>query len=105
MTARAARPVLPAGTDPGTLPVSALAGVGPALFGRSTRAALEQGARYTAAAAVDRAVEEARALLHRSPLVVITGGGARELRPLIRSESREVPDLVLWGLAVWAREG
>ena len=80
-------------------------GAGPALFGRSTRAALEQGARYTAAAAVDRAVEEARALLHRSPLVVITGGGARELRPLIRSESREVPDLVLWGLAVWAREG
>ncbi len=81
------------------------AGAGPALFGRSTRAALEQGARYAAAAAVDRAVLEARTLLHRVPLVVLTGGGAAELRPLIRSASREVPDLVLWGLAVWAREG
>jgi type III pantothenate kinase len=81
------------------------AGTGPALFGRSTRAALEQGARYTAASAVDRAVLEARTLLRRAPLVVLTGGGAGELRPLIRSASREVPDLVLWGLAVWAREG
>ena len=80
-------------------------GSGPALFGRSTRAALEQGARYAAAAAVDRAVLEARALLGRPPLVVLTGGGARELRPLIRSASRDIPDLVLWGLAVWAREG
>lgn len=80
-------------------------GSGPALFGRSTRAALEQGARYAAAAAVDRAVLEARALLGRTPLVLLTGGGAGELRPLIRSASREIPDLVLWGLAVWAREG
>lgn len=80
-------------------------GSGPALFARSTRAALEQGARYAAAAAVDRAVLEARALLRRTPLVVLTGGGARALRPLIRSASREIPDLVLRGLAVWAREG
>jgi type III pantothenate kinase len=80
-------------------------GSGPALFGRSTRAALEQGARYAAAAAVDRAVLEARVLLGRTPLVLLTGGGGGELRPLIRSTSREIPDLVLWGLAVWAREG
>ena len=76
-----------------------------ALFARSTRAALEQGARYAAAAAVDRAVEEARAVVGRAPLVVLTGGGAADLRPLIRSASLEVADLVLWGLAVWAREG
>ena len=76
-----------------------------ALFARSTRSALEQGARYAAAAAVDRAVEEARAVVGRAPLVVLTGGGAADLRPLIRSASLEVADLVLWGLAVWAREG
>ena len=76
-----------------------------ALFARSTRSALEQGARYAAAATVDRAVEEAHALVGRAPLVVLTGGGAAELRPLIRSASLEVADLVLWGLAVWAREG
>lgn len=80
-------------------------GTGAALFGRSTRAALEQGARYAAAAAVDRAVSEARALLGRTPRVVLTGGGAGELRSLIRATSHEVPDLVLLGLAVWAREG
>jgi type III pantothenate kinase len=76
-----------------------------ALFARSTRSALEQGARYAAAATVDRAVEEARGVMGRAPLVVLTGGGAADLRPLIRSASLEVADLVLWGLAVWAREG
>lgn len=80
-------------------------GAGPALFGRSTRAALEQGALHTAAAAVDRAVSEARALLGRTPRVVVTGGGVRNVLPLIHSATLEVPDLVLWGLAVWAREG
>ncbi len=77
----------------------------PALFGRSTRAAVELGAVYAAAAAVDRAVLEARALLGRTPRVVLTGGGVRDVQPLIRGTSIEIPDLVLWGLAVWAQEG
>ena len=77
-------------------------GRGPALFGRSTRAAVEQGARYAAAAAVDRAVSEARALVGRTPKLVMTGGGAPGLRPLIRTKSLLVPDLVLEGLAAWA---
>ncbi|HEX4676761.1 MAG TPA: type III pantothenate kinase, partial [Steroidobacteraceae bacterium] len=45
------------------------AGGGNSLFGRSTRAALVQGSRYAAAALIDRAVGEARALVRgRSPL-------------------------------------
>ena len=76
-------------------------GRGRALFGRSTRAAVEQGARFAAAAAVDRAVSEARAVVGRTPALVLTGGGASGLRPLIRSPSLIVPDLVLEGLAVW----
>lgn len=76
-------------------------GKGRALFGRSTRAAVEEGARYAAAAAVDRAVSEASELIGREPQLVLTGGGARELRPLIRSASVLVPDLVLEGLAAW----
>lgn len=76
-------------------------GRGPALFGRSTRAAVEQGARYAAAAAVDRAVSEARALVGRTPKLILTGGGAPALRPLIRSASLLAPDLVLEGLAAW----
>lgn len=76
-------------------------GRGTALFGRSTRAAVEQGARYAAAAAVDRAVSEARAVVDQTPELVMTGGGARALRPLIRTVSLLVPDLVLEGLAAW----
>jgi type III pantothenate kinase len=76
-------------------------GRGHTLFGRSTRAAVEQGARFAAAAAVDRAVSEARGLVGRAPEVVLTGGGASALRPLIRSASVLVPDLVLEGLAAW----
>lgn len=80
-------------------------GRGHALFGRSTRAAVEQGARFAAAAAVDRAVSEARELVGRTPELVLTGGGALALRPLIRSASLLVPDLVLEGLAAWCVAG
>lgn len=76
-------------------------GKGPALFGRSTRAAVEQGARFAAAAAVDRAVSEARVLVGQRPALVLTGGGASGLRPLIHTPSLLVPDLVLEGLAAW----
>lgn len=76
-------------------------GRGPALFGRSTRAAVEQGARFAAAAAVDRAVSEAHALVGRKPELILTGGGASGLRPLIWRSSLLVPDLVLEGLAAW----
>ena len=70
------------------------------LFGRSTRAAIVQGSRYAAAATIDRAVEEASALLGRRPLVVLTGGEAQAVRPLVRSSCVRVPDLVLRGLVV-----
>ncbi len=73
------------------------------LFARSTRAGVVQGARYAAAALVDRAGEEGRALLGRKPLVVLTGGAAAAIRPLLKSPCVGVPDLVLRGLAVLAR--
>jgi len=75
-------------------------GVG--LFGRSTRAAVMQGARYAAAALIDRAAREAEALLGRRPLVVLTGGEAPGVRTLVVSPCVGVPDLVLRGLAVLA---
>lgn len=76
-------------------------GRGRALFGRSTRAGVEQGARFAAAATVDRAIAEARALLGRTPQLVLTGGGAPGLMPLMHSSHVLVPDLVLEGLAAW----
>lgn len=80
-------------------------GRGPALFARSTRSAVEQGARFAAAATVERAVREARLLLGRAPRVLLTGGAARDLQPLIGVQSLLLPDLVLQGLAVWAAKG
>jgi type III pantothenate kinase len=74
------------------------------LFARSTRAAIEQGSRYAAAAVIDRAVDEARKLVGRAPLVILTGGGAQAIRPLVRARHRFVPDLVLRGLAVIAAD-
>jgi len=76
------------------------AGGGTGLFGRSTRAGVIQGARYAAAALIDRAVAEAVMLVGRRPLVVVTGGGAGVVRPLLQSPCVGVPDLVLRGLAV-----
>lgn len=72
------------------------------LFARSTRSAIGEGARYAAAAVADRAVLEARSLVGRSPLVLLTGGAAPEIARLIRTRHRYVPDLVLQGLAVIA---
>ena len=76
---------------------------GAALFGRSTREAIELGSRYAAAALIDRAVAEARPLVGRRPLVVLTGGAAPTVRPLLQSLHVGVPDLVLRGLAVLAQ--
>ena len=72
------------------------------LFGRSTRAAIVQGSRYAAAATIDRAVEEAQLLLGRRPLVVMTGGQAAAVRPLVHASCVAIPDLVLRGLAALA---
>jgi type III pantothenate kinase len=72
------------------------------VFARSTRAGIEQGAVFAAAALIDRAAEEARVLLGRKPLIVLTGGQAARVRPLLSSAAVTVPDLVLRGLAVLA---
>lgn len=73
---------------------------GKALLGRSTKSAIVQGSRYAAAALIDRAVEEARSLVGREPLVLLMGGDAAAVRPLVTSACLGVPDLVLRGLTV-----
>jgi type III pantothenate kinase len=74
------------------------------LFARTTRMAIGQGSLYAAAAVVDRAIEEAQHQLGSRPLVLLTGGGAAAIRPLIRNTAVSLPDLVLHGLAVWAQQ-
>jgi type III pantothenate kinase len=73
------------------------------LFAADTARALDAGARYAAAALIDRAVREAQGVLGRRPLVLLTGGAAGGLRTHIESVLRPVPDLVLRGLALLAR--
>jgi type III pantothenate kinase len=74
------------------------------MFAKTTRNAIAEGARYTAAAVIDRAIEEARIQLGSRPLVLLTGGGSADIKSLIRSTAVSLSDLVLHGLAVWARE-
>jgi len=72
------------------------------LFARSTRTAIGQGAAYAVAAVIDRAMQEARVQIGRRPKLLLTGGGATSIVPLLRHSCVRVPDLVLQGLAVWA---
>ena len=72
------------------------------LFARSTKSAIRRGALHAVAAAVDRAVAQARELLGTEPVVLLSGGGAAELAPLIDSRHIEVADLVLRGIAAHA---
>ena len=72
------------------------------LFAADTASALAAGSQFTAAAFIDRAVDEAARTLGSRPLLLLSGGGAAGLRRHLRSRAREVPDLVLRGLAVLA---
>jgi type III pantothenate kinase len=74
------------------------------IFARTTREAIEEGALLAAAAAVDRGIDEARRAVGHSPVVLLTGGGAKSVAPLIQRPYWSVPDLVLQGLAVLANE-
>lgn len=71
-------------------------------FARSTRAAVEAGALYACAAAIDRWALESSPPLRRAPLVVLSGGGAPYLKALVRTPCVVVADLTLRGVAVLA---
>ncbi|GEM_PF-92007 len=75
---------------------------GASLFACNTAAAIEQGALQAVAGAVDRAIAASRAQLGEAPVVILTGGGAAELRRLLCVRLIEAPDLVLRGIALHA---
>lgn len=76
---------------------------GARLFAGNTASAIAAGARYAAAALIERAALEAARDLGSRPVLLITGGGAADIGKRVRVASRQVPDLVLHGLAVFAR--
>jgi type III pantothenate kinase len=75
---------------------------GAALFGRSTRAGLHAGSTLACTALIERAMTEARAVLGVRPTLLLAGGGAVAVGPLLRVPYRRVDHLVLHGLALLA---
>jgi type III pantothenate kinase len=73
-----------------------------ALFADNTRDAIQRGCQLAVASLVDRSVAEVRRQLDETPAVVLTGGGAAALEPLLESPAMVVADLVLQGLALVA---
>lgn len=74
-----------------------------AVFTRNTRQALTQGARLACAALIERAVTEARQRLGKVPRLLLSGGAANEVAPLLSVSWQRNPEPVLSGLAVIAR--
>jgi type III pantothenate kinase len=73
------------------------------LFSTDTASALAAGSMFAAAAFIDRAFVEAQRELKGRPLLILTGGAAPALRRYLKSPARFVPDLVLRGLAEFAK--
>jgi type III pantothenate kinase len=65
----------------------------------NTRDAIERGCATCVAAFADRVVDDVGRQLGARPALWVTGGGAGEVLPLLRSPARWAPDLVLRGLA------
>jgi type III pantothenate kinase len=79
-----------------------LTGVSPSMFAHDTQTGLRAGARHACAAAIEHARTEAGQQLGRRPRLVLAGGAAEAVAPLLRSPYRQENDLVLRGLAVIA---
>jgi type III pantothenate kinase len=70
-------------------------------FADNTADALHSGSLYAASGAVERFCANAARRLMTWPAVVLTGGGADEIAPLMPGAERQT-DLVLRGLQLWA---
>ncbi len=73
-------------------------------FADNTLAALTHGAVHALAALIERAVNATRLQTAEEPTVLLTGGASDRFEPALRIPFKKVPDLVLQGLAVLARE-
>jgi type III pantothenate kinase len=70
----------------------------------NTRDAIELGSLTAAAGLIDRTVTAVRSAMGVRPLVLLTGGGAAPLAPLLATRHAACEELVLHGLAVIAAE-
>ena len=72
-------------------------------FARDTRSAVQQGAAQSVLATIEYARREARVMIGSNPKVILTGGGASEVAAHIKFAHSRVDDLVLRGLAQYAK--
>ena len=97
------RAALPSAQRVRSLAIAGAAWAGDAsLFAHDTRAALLSGARHACALLIERAVLLGRAQLGRRPRLILAGGAAASIAPLLHGQHRRDDDLVLRGLAVLA---
>jgi type III pantothenate kinase len=74
------------------------------LFARDTHAALLAGARHACAGLIERALREAGSELGRRPRLILAGGAADAITPLLHGRYWREDDLVLRGLSVLAAD-
>ena len=72
-------------------------------FVRDTRSAVRQGATQSVVSMIERARREARAAIGSNPTVILTGGSAGDIEADLAVAHRRVDDLVLQGLAQYAK--
>ena len=75
------------------------------LLARHTRAAIEGGALNACAGVIERVRAAGRRRLGRAPLLLLSGGAAPRLRPLLGATTRARADLVMQGLLALAAPG
>ena len=74
------------------------------LLGSSTEAAVSGGVLYTAVSLLDRVSLDLQAEMGDAVAILLTGGDAKRILPLLSCRPDYNPDLVLKGLAVFAEE-
>ncbi len=74
------------------------------LLGRDTASAIASAAVNSAAALIERALNESTKLLGEQPLLVLTGSGAIHLMSALYVAYQHEPNLVMFGLRVLALE-
>jgi type III pantothenate kinase len=67
---------------------------------RTTLRAVEDGSQEACAAMILRCLADARRMLGRLPRLVVTGGGAPGVLPLLPPAAVHLPDLVLQGVQI-----
>lgn len=78
---------------------------GTALLAQDTKQAIAGGSLYAAVAAIDRVSNDVRTELKSPMELILTGGDAPQVAPLLRGPWRHEPQLVLKGMALIAQQG